>query len=317
MAYSTILRDVCLGLALLRRTRFAVTLLLVSITLLAVAETGLLPTSVHAAFGVLKLKPTKGPTGIEVSFNGTLSGFPTTCVVAGYSTTATLTTSATVTSASVVQQGACAIQNIPPPAATTTLATAISTSTTVVLTNFTGSFTVGPVSPGQYVIRVTGSGGVSNDFVEAIFNVTAGPVIRLFPKFGPDGTHAFFNGTGFSFTDTSCVVGAPSSAAILGGTQACVIRAGSGIVNGSFTIGNVLPGHYVIQVCGSPLGDFAQAIFNVTFGPVIRLFPSSGRIGIHVAFNGTGFLPTDVTCAVGAPGSGAVLGGTQACVTIV
>ena len=41
-------------------------------------------------------------------------------------------------------------------------------------------------------------------------------------------------------------------------------------VTGSFTVGNVAEGQYVIQVSGSA-GDRAQAVFNVTAGAFIQL----------------------------------------------
>jgi hypothetical protein len=193
-----------------------------------------------------------------------------------------------------------------------------------------GSFTIGNVLPGQYVIMITGYAG--GDSAQAIVNVVSGPSIRVYPTVcGSTGTtggceagaHIFVNGTGFLPTDTSCALGAPGSNAILPGTQACVIEVGSGIVNASFTIGNVLPGQYVIMITGYAGGDSAQAIVNVVSGPSIRVYPtvcgSTGTTGgctpgTHIFVNGTGFLPTDTTCALGAPGSNVIEAGTQACV---
>ena len=199
---------------------------------------------------------------------------------------------------------------------------------------------MGNVLPGQYVIEVTscvGNDGCApsvGDFVQSIFTVTAGPSIRVYPVVcGATGTsggceagaHVFVNGTGFLPTDTTCALGAPGgTGVILAGTQACVIEVSSGIVNASFTIGNVLPGQYVIMITAYPGGDSAQAIVNVVSGPSIRVYPvvcgatgTSGgcEAGAHVFVNGTGFLPTDTTCALGAPGgTGVILAGTQACV---
>ena len=172
------------------------------------------------------------------------------------------------------------------------------------------SFTIGNVLPGQYLIQVQGSGG---DTAQAILNVVKGPAIFLSPATGQPGAHVLVNGTGFQPTDFNCAVAAPGSGVILSGTQACVIRPGTGLVNASFTIGNVLPGQYIIQVQGSS-GDIGQAILNVVNGPRIFLSPATGQPGAHVLVNGTGFLPTDINCAVAAPGSGAILAGTQACV---
>ncbi len=65
------------------------------------------------------------------------------------------------------------------------------------------------------------------------------------------------------------------------GTSACVIRAGTGLANASFTIGNVLPGQYVIQVTGNE-GDEAAALLNVISGPAIFLTPATAQPGTHV-----------------------------------
>jgi hypothetical protein len=175
------------------------------------------------------------------------------------------------------------------------------------------SFTIGNVLPGEYVIQVSGNGG---DFAQAIITVTSGPAITLKPRVAEAGASIVVNGTGFLPTDNICAIGAPGSAVILGGTQACVITVGTGAINASFTIGNILPGEYVIQVTGNG-GDFAQAIVSVTSGPAITLKPTTGLPGASIIVNGTGFLPTDTSCAIGAPGSGAILGGTQACVITV
>ena len=59
---------------------------------------------------------------------------------------------------------------------------------------------------------------------------------------------------------------------------ACSITGGTGVASGSFTVGNVNPGTYVIQVQGNT-GDTAQASFTVTTGASITLNPSSGGVG--------------------------------------
>src|SRR5208283_5354338 len=163
-----------------------------------------------------------------------------------------------------------------------------------------GTFIVGPVPPDDYVIEITACTGNKGcapsvgDFTQQVFTVTTGPEIHLYPSTGQPGAHG--------------------SNAIEPGTQACAISPGSGKVNASFTINNVSPGQYVIMVTAYPGGDSAQALLNVVSGPAIRLYPTTGQPGAHVVVNGTGFLPTDTTCALGAPGSNAVLPGTQACV---
>lgn len=231
-----------------------------------------------------------GPTGTHVSVEG--SGFvstDTTCSIAGQ----TLSSSVTGYACSVFS---------------------VTSGPFNGFTNVTASFIVGYVPPGQYVIRVTGSPG--GDFAEAIFSVTSGPTIFLSPATARPGAHILANGTGFLPTDTTCSLSSPSSPTpILSGTASCVIRSGSGIVNASFTIGNVLPGQYIIQVTGSPGSDFAQAILNVVSGPAIFLSPASARTGAHILVNGTGFLPTDTTCSLSSPSSPTpILSGTASCV---
>ena len=156
---------------------------------------------------------------------------------------------------------------------------------------------------------ITGYPG--GDSAQAIVNVVSGPSIRVYPVVcGATGTsggceagaHIFVNGTGFLPTDTTCALGAPGgTGVIVAGTQACAIEVGSGVVNASFTIGNVLPGQYVIMITAYPGGDSAQAIVNVVSGPSIRLYPATARTGAHILANGTGFLPTDTSCSVSGP----------------
>ena len=99
-------------------------------------------------------------------------------------------------------------------------------------------------------------------------------------------------------TDTSCVVSSPGSSAVLTGSGACrVVQVGKGLVNGSFLVGNTLPGQYVIQVTGNQ-GDFAQAVLIVASGPSLKLSPGTGREDDSINVTGTGFLPTDTSCTL-------------------
>ncbi len=175
--------------------------------------------------------------------------------------------------------------------------------------NVTASFTVGNVAPGQYVVQISGNQG---DFAQALFNVTSGPVLTISPGSGRLGTDVIINGTNFLRTDTSCSLSSPTGAIITGG--ACTIV--NGVAAGSFIVGNVLPGQYVIQVSGNA-GDFGQIIFRVLGGSIITLSPGTGRPGAHIAVNGTGFLPTDSSCTLSSPGSGAVLAGSSACAIVL
>ena len=140
--------------------------------------------------------------------------------------------------------------------------------------NATGSFEVGNVPEGQYVIQVSGSAG---DSAEAILNVTSGAFIQIsvagasggFVKVGqvasgPIGTHVDIEGSNFlsndAFNSATCSIGSPTSGSIVVNGACSFFKTSSGVVNatGSFEVGNVPEGQYVIQVSGSA-GDSAQA----------------------------------------------------------
>jgi len=129
------------------------------------------------------------------------------------------------------------------------------------------------------------------------------------------GHNVSFAGAGFLPTDTTCYVSSPSSSGVIL-SSACVVQVGTGAPYGGFTIGNVLPGSYVIQVTGN-YGDFAQAIVQVGGGS-----SQSGKshiaglqAGSRVSIRATGLLPTDTTCQLSSPSSpNPILPGTAACV---
>lgn len=124
--------------------------------------------------------------------------------------------------------------------------------------SLSGSFTIGNVPPGAYVVQASGNDG---DFAQAILQVVGGAQLGLSPATGQPGSDISFIGRGFLPTDTTCTISSPTSPnPILIGTAACVIRTGSAF--GSFLIGNVLPGEYVIQITGNQ-GDSAQALLDV------------------------------------------------------
>jgi hypothetical protein len=124
-----------------------------------------------------------------------------------------------------------------------------------------GGFIIGNVLPGAYVIQVTGNYG---DFAQAIVQVDGGaPQIGVGQAGGyQPGSTVPIQASGLLPTDTTCQLSSRSPNAILPGTAACVIQAGTGVAQGSFIVGNVLPGSYVIQVSGNQ-GDFAQTILVV------------------------------------------------------
>src|SRR5208337_1198623 len=265
---------------------------------------------------VLKLTPSKGSIGTSVQFSGTwFQPSDSSCSVSS------------PTNGAIIVNGGCStfpVQN----------ATGVPSGHHGFFTqNVTGSFEVGNVPEGQYVIQVSGNQG---DFAQAIFNVTQGAFIQLgvngvfLPKgqvvSGPIGTHVEIEGSQFlsndAFNSATCSVGSPTSGSIIVNGACSFFKAPNGFVNatGSFDVGNVPEGQYVIQVSGNA-GDSAQAVFNVTAGAFIQLgvngvfLPKgqvvSGPIGTHVEIEGSQFLSNDAfnsaTCSIGSPTNGAII----------
>jgi hypothetical protein len=253
-------------------------------------------------------RTTSGPLGTDVAIEGTF-----------FLSTDTSCTISSPSSGSIVTGAACTVF-IP------------SSGPFLGFVNVTVSLIIGNVLPGQYVIEVTGCGGNNGctpsvgDFATAIFNVTLGPKITLSRGTAPPGLSVNVNGTGFLPTDTACSISSPGSGAVLSVTAACVKQAGSVIISGSFIVGNVLPGQYIIEVtgcqgnngCSPSVGDFAQAILNVTGGPKLTLSPGTGTIGTSILVNGTGFLTIDQSCSISSINSpNPILFGSSACVMTV
>src|SRR5208337_4591052 len=154
------------------------------------------------------------------------------------------------------------------------------TSTTA---SFSGHFIVSNnVAPGPYTITFQSG----NAQLFGVF-IVQGPFIQLSDPFaigqvlsGPVGTHVSITGSDFPLSDTTCSISQGSGTGG-GGTfivnGGCSVFAGAGAfsgfdnVTGSFVVGNVQEGQYVIQVQTSGSGTFAQAVFNVTSGAFIQL----------------------------------------------
>ena len=142
-------------------------------------------------------------------------------------------------------------------------------------------------------------------------NIGAQPVVSLSSRTARAGFDISITGTGFLPTDTSCTFSSPSSAALVT-SSACVAQEGS--LSGSFIVGDVTPGDYVVQASGNG-GDFAQTLLEVSGGAQIGLSPATGAPGVDVSVQGSGFLPTDTTCSISSPSSpNPILGGSGACV---
>jgi len=143
----------------------------------------------------------------------------------------------------------------------------------------------------------------------ALVGASAAPVISLASSTS-SARLVSFTGSGFLPTDTTCSLSSPPSSSLFL-SSACVIQVGTGIPNGGFSVGNGLPGNYVVQVTGND-GDFAQAILAVGAPTFSNGQSSSGR---WISVQATGLLPTDTTCSITSPSSpNVILPGSAACV---
>jgi len=140
---------------------------------------------------------------------------------------------------------------------------------------------------------------------------SAQPVLMLSSGSAQVGLEISVSGTGFLPTDASCVFSSPSSGALVS-SSACIAQGGH--LSGSFIVGSVPIGAYVIQASGN-MGDSAQTILEVSGGAELLLSPATGGPGVDVVVQGSGFLPTDTTCTIGSPSSpNPILPGSGACV---
>jgi hypothetical protein len=185
--------------------------------------------------GSLYLSPNRGPVGLEVE----ISGQATT-------NTANLDQSCTIFSPSdpaIITVAACVING--------------DGSTTG---NFTGSFTVGNVPLGEYVIEVTactGNNGCApsnGDWVQSIFVVQGNPTIWTpFGLYGVPYSTMQVYGSGFSLNDNSCSL----SGEVVGTVISCRISGGS--LTALFFVASVPDGYYVLTATGNT-GDSANTI---------------------------------------------------------
>ena len=249
--------------------------------------------SIQTSFQVsglsFSLNPTSGSVGTEVSF--TITNVPTN------------DTSCSISSPSgnVVTLSACVVSNAPQEYCSETCLSG------------SGTFIVGNVTPGDYVIEVTactGNNGCSpsaGDFAQQVFTVTAGPLITLSPANGVSGTDISVSGTGFQLSDQSCSITSPSNPNVVE-NPGCSVTSGTEGIHGSFIVGNVSPGQYVIEVtgcsgnnvCSPSQGDFAQQVLTVTAAltPAIVLNANSVIPGTTIQASGSGFSSSDTSCSL-------------------
>ncbi len=171
---------------------------------------------------------------------------------------------------------------------------------------------MGNVSPGDYVIEVTactGNNGCSpsaGDFAQQVFTVTGGPLITLSPTSGVPGTDISVSGTGFQLSDQACSITSPNPNVVI--NSGCSVTSGTEGIHGSFVVGNVPAGQYVIEVtgcsgnnpCAASQGDFAQQVLTVTAAltPAIVLNANSVVPGTTIQVSGSGFSTSDTSCSL-------------------
>jgi len=121
-----------------------------------------------------------------------------------------------------------------------------------------GAFIVASAMPGPYIVTVKGSSG---DSISGIFTVTR-LNLMLQPTSGPVGTVITVSGSGFASNDIACVVTSTPSGMVTN-SGPCIVSNGV-LTPFKFTVGNVAPVSYLIQVKGTAKFDITQATFTVT-----------------------------------------------------
>ena len=123
------------------------------------------------------------------------------------------------------------------------------------------------------------------------------PSIALNPTSAPAGSTVNVTGSGFSMTDTDCLISGNSAS-----VSSCVISGGN--VKGSFVVSNVGTGSYSVAAIGGPVGDSAKANFQLILSiPSMTINPDSGIVGAGVTVSGSGFAPIDSTCTITGSGN--------------
>lgn len=192
--------------------------------------------------GFLDLSPGAGQVGIEVNISGYVTEGPSqdqSCSISS-------PTNGVIINNGESSLGACVVNG--------------GSSTTG---NFTGSFTVGNVPPGQYVIEVTacaGNDGCSpsqGDWVQTIFVLQNSPTIEASPYGAYPGGTLQVLGSGFSLNDNACSLSGTAVNYIV----SCEISQGQ--LTAVFVVANVPTGYYALTATGNT-GDFANTNVGVS-----------------------------------------------------
>jgi len=192
--------------------------------------------------GFLDLSPGAGQVGIEVNISGYVTEGPNqdqSCSISS-------PTNGLIINNGDPALGACVVNG--------------GSSTTG---NFTGSFTVGNVSPGQYVIEVTACPGNNGcwpsqgDWVQTIFVTQNSPTIEASPYGAYPGGTLQVMGSGFSLNDNACSLSGSSVNYIV----SCEVSGGQ--LTAVFVVSNVPTGYYGLTATGNT-GDFANTVVGVS-----------------------------------------------------
>jgi len=188
--------------------------------------------------GSLDLSPNRGPVGIDVEISG-----QATINVTNLDQSCTIFSP---TNPSIITAAACVINGDG------------STSG-----NFTGSYTVGNVPLGEYVVEVTACTGNNGcvpskgDWVQTIFVVQGNPTIWTpYALFGVPGNALQVYGSGFSLSDTSCSLAGDAVA------SAVSCRISGGTLTALFIVAAVPNGYYELTATGNT-GDSANTVVGV------------------------------------------------------
>jgi hypothetical protein len=164
-------------------------------------------------------------------------------------------------------------------------------------------------TPGPYTVTVKGNSG---DSISGTFTVTS-LNLMLQPSSGPVGTVVTVSGSGFASDDIACVVTSTPSGMVTN-SDPCIVSNGQPNSNGAssgvltpfkFTVANVEPGSYLIQVKGTSESDIAQATFTVS-GTTTTSTPTTSVYVVTSTFVET---TTVTTILVASTESGMSVGG--------
>jgi hypothetical protein len=161
-------------------------------------------------------------------------------------------------------------------------------------------FVIAGGANGAYAVTVKGNLG---DSATSVFTVIILPSLVLTPNSAPNGAVVTFRATGFSITDTGCVVqstGNDVPNTLLITSPTCTISSPQ-VATGSFRVGPTATTNvkWNVTVKGTPANDVpigAWAIFNVTAS--ISVSPTSGTNGTVVSYSGSGFAWNATSCTL-------------------